>query len=71
MGISSAPEVYSRAMSEVLDGMKGAFNLMDDICVYEQTREEHDKYLSAVMDKLVISGVTLNSKKVSVWSHRT
>ena len=63
MGISSAPEVYSKAMSDVLNGMEGASNLMDDICVYGRSKQEHDRRLEAVMQKLLKSGVTLNHAK--------
>ena len=33
-GIASGPEEYQRRQHEFLDGLNGAINIADDICVY-------------------------------------
>ena len=63
MGISSAPEVFSRAVQQILQGLDGVSNLVDDICVYAATKQEHDRRLKAVLSKLHDAGVTLNPDK--------
>lgn len=62
-GITSAPEVFQRKMTEILDGLQGIQNLMDDVLVYGATREEHDNRLRAALQQLARSGVTLNPGK--------
>ena len=63
MGISSAPEVFSRAIQQILQGLDGVSNLVDDICVYAPTKELHDQRLEVVLSKLQKAGVTLNPDK--------
>lgn len=63
MGISSAPEFFSRKMNNILDGCQGALNLMDDICVFGSTLEEHDVRLRRVFQILSENNVTLNPEK--------
>ena len=62
-GISSAPEHFQRRMSEALSGLEGTVCLMDDILVYGATREQHDKRLREVLERLRSLGMTLNSEK--------
>ena len=66
MGITSAPEIYSRQMAQVLQGLKGVKNLMDDICIFGATQAEHDANLTAVLNRLQSSGVTLNLSKCNI-----
>lgn len=64
-GISSAPEYFQKQMAEILEGLPGVVNLMDDILVYGATKHEHDERLHAVLKRLVKAGVTLNRAKCS------
>ena len=63
MGICSAPEVFSRRVSQILDGVLGVAVLMDDICVSGKTKAEHDERLTKVLNLLKEAGLTLNPKK--------
>ena len=63
MGITSAPEIYSQKMACILSDLEGVLNLMDDICVFGGSQEEHDSRLRAVLARLSETGVTLNSDK--------
>lgn len=42
-GITSAPEVFQKQMSEILQGVDGAVCLMDDILVHGKSQEDHDQ----------------------------
>jgi len=44
-GIGSAPAIWQKAMSIVLQGCEGVVCYLDDILVTEHTREEHVKNL--------------------------
>ena len=62
-GISSAPELFQRRMSELLTGVQGTQCLMDDILVYGKNQAEHDQRLKAVLSRIEHAGVTLNIQK--------
>ena len=62
-GITSAPEHFQRRMQAVLQGLEGVVCLMDDVLVHGRTQAEHDQRLTAVLEKLMESGLTLNKDK--------
>ena len=45
-GISSAPKIFQRRMSEILNGIKGTVCMMDDVLVFGKDKEEHNKRLN-------------------------
>lgn len=53
-GLTNAPSVFMRAMTEVFRDMIGKFVhiYLDDILVYSKTPEEHEQHLEAVLQKL-------------------
>lgn len=61
-GISSAPEVFQRTMSQILEGLDGVVCHMDDVLVHAPTEDLHDIRLHAVLQRLQDVGLTLNSK---------
>tara|TARA_B110000881_G_scaffold207396_1_gene211562 strand:- start:705 stop:4865 length:4161 start_codon:yes stop_codon:yes gene_type:complete len=61
-GISSAPEIYQRMMSEVLDGLDGVICHMDDILIHSSSHEQHAKHVRTVLQRLAEAGITLNNK---------
>ena len=63
MGISSAPEVFMREMSQILEGLPGVACMMDDVVVFAKTKQEHDARLESTLKKLASAGVTLNPDK--------
>ena len=69
-GISSAPETYQRIIHQVLDGLKGARNIADDIIVFG-TEENHDERLHAVLQRLQEKGLTLNQSKCEFGVNKT
>ena len=59
-GISSAPELFQKRMSNVLSGVKGSFCLIDDVLVFGKTQGEHDQRLADALKRIQSAGVTLN-----------
>jgi len=47
----------------VLRGCEGVANIADDLIIHGNGVEEHDKRLSAVLDRLRDIGLTLNANK--------
>lgn len=62
-GITCAPEIFQRIMSNLIKDCDGCMNFIDDIIVYGDTLEEHDKRLEHVMNVIKLSGMTLNDQK--------
>lgn len=62
-GITSAPEIFQRLMSNLLKGLEGTVVVMDDILVYGADQEEHDQCLDAVLRTIRASGLKLNRSK--------
>jgi transposase InsO family protein len=62
-GITSAPEIFQRRMSELLSDVDGAETIMDDILIYGRTVEEHDERLERTLQKVQEAGLKLNRDK--------
>ena len=62
-GISSAPEIFQRTMSEILIDVEGVICQMDDILVHGAGQEEHDRRPRATLHCLQEAGITLNIEK--------
>ena len=62
-GIASAPEVFHRVITEILEGLEGCFNYIDDILVWGRTKEEHDQRLHAVLQRIEQHGLKLTKRK--------
>ncbi|XP_062849175.1 uncharacterized protein K02A2.6-like [Trichomycterus rosablanca] len=62
-GITSAPEIFQRKMSELLRGHDGTVVFMDDILVTGETQEIHDQRLKQVMETIKAAGLRLNKDK--------
>ena len=62
-GISSAPEIFQRTMSETLKDVDGVICQMDDILVHTADQAEHDRRLRATLHCLQGAGITLNNEK--------
>ena len=63
-GLASAPAAFQRMMVEMLKGLPGVIIYLDDVLISGATREEHDRRLTAVLERVKRSGLTLNSKCV-------
>ena len=58
-GISSAPEHFQKRMSNILKGINGVVCQMDDVLVFDSTKEEHDARLTDVLKQIAKAGVKL------------
>jgi hypothetical protein len=63
MGICSAPEVFQRTMSSLLEGIDGVICHMDDILCHGTTQADHDRRVHAVLARLQDAGLTLSNEK--------
>ena len=61
-GISSAPEIFQRTMSKVLEGSEGTLCQVDDVLIHGVDQSEHDGRVRAVLHRLQEAGMTLNDK---------
>ena len=59
---SSAPEIFQRTMSKVLEGSEGTLCQMDDVLIHGVDQSEHDGRVRAVLHRLQEAGMTLNDK---------
>ena len=65
-GLSSAPGIFQRFITELLTGIEGVQVFIDDILVVGDTQEEHDKRLSMVLSRLQKRNVKLNKSKCEI-----
>jgi hypothetical protein len=56
-GIKSAGEVFQKRLDEVLEGLEGVYNIVDDILITGSSVEEHDRHLVAMLDRMREKGV--------------
>ncbi|XP_064458840.1 uncharacterized protein K02A2.6-like [Ornithodoros turicata] len=62
-GISTAPEVFQRAMHRVLQDLDGVDVVMDDILVWGGTKAEHDQRLMRLLERCRDVNLKLNIRK--------
>ena len=65
-GITSAPEIFPKKMTDLLDNQAGTKACMDDILIYGANVEEHDHRLNEVLDKVKKVGLQLNRDKCHI-----
>ena len=62
-GISSASELFQRILQQILQDIPNCKNIVDDIIIYADNREDHDKVLKMVLTRLREKNLTLNRSK--------
>ena len=62
-GATSAPEVFQKQLNVSLEGLENVVIHYDNIVVFGNTKEEHDKNLQKVLSRLHKHGWTLNEEK--------
>ncbi|UYV67652.1 K02A2.6-like [Cordylochernes scorpioides] len=62
-GITLAPEIIQRKMTQLLGKIEGVVCFMDDIVVYGSSLEEHNERVRQVLKKIKEEGMTLNPEK--------
>ena len=56
-----APEHFQRRMGEILSGTSGTVSMIDDVLVFGENQEEHDR--SEALSRIEKAGRTLNAEK--------
>ena len=62
-GIKSAPEIFHRAMEQIIESLEGVRVYIDDIIVWGSTLQEHNHRLIKVMERIQKFGLKLNRAK--------
>ena len=62
-GIHSASEVFSKRISEIIEGLDGVAHIQDDIIIWAPDKKTHDERFRIVLDQIKKSGLKLNKKK--------
>ncbi len=62
-GIKSASEVFHRLVTQSFENMEGVESFVDDILVWGRDRDEHDRRLADVLEKLRKMNLKLNKDK--------
>lgn len=62
-GISSAPEVFQKRMSQIFENIEGCDVIMDDILVWGKSLQEHNERLANVLIAIRREKIKLNKAK--------
>ncbi|XP_030747091.1 uncharacterized protein K02A2.6-like [Sitophilus oryzae] len=62
-GITCAPEIFQKTLERILAKCEGTKNFVDDIVIFGQNDEEHDKRLKKTLETLKNNNVLLNDQK--------
>lgn len=65
--LTSAPSTFQKMMYTVLKALFGVQNYLDDINVYDKSKESHDKHLQAVLQHFKDAGLQINFDKSSFF----
>jgi hypothetical protein len=63
MGISIASELFQEKMQQILEGIPGVKVALDDVLIASNTKAEAQERLTAALDRVSASGMTLNKEK--------
>lgn len=69
MGISVAPEIYQRAMSDMFQDIEGVEIIMDDILIHGSTLEIHNQRLKKVLQRCREKNLKLNPQKTKLCTN--
>ena len=73
-GISSAPEEFQRRQRDVLEGLKGVINIVDDILIFgsgetqQEADNDHDRNLIDLLERCREKNLKLNPDKLKFRS---
>lgn len=62
-GIKSAPELFQKTITNLIGRIKGVIIYLDDILIFADSVEEHDRILALVMQRLKTCNLRINEKK--------
>ena len=62
-GINSAPETHQRIIQHIIQDIPGCKNIADDIIIFAQNQEEHNKILRMLLERMREKNLTLHRDK--------
>lgn len=62
-GLKVSQDIFQLKMDQILENVKGATGISDDVVVYGKTEEEHDESLRNLMKAAAENGLVFNSEK--------
>ncbi|KAK2713236.1 hypothetical protein QYM36_009191 [Artemia franciscana] len=62
-GIISAQDEFQQKMEDAFKGLEGFKIIIDNMIVYGNTQEEHDKRLAAILEWALVKGIQFNEEK--------
>lgn len=65
-GVSSASEVFQRAVAQMIEGLDGVVNVIDDLLVWGENDEEHDRRLVQLLNRAREWNLKLNKSKCKI-----
>ena len=65
-GISSAPEVFQKAMNQVFEGLDGVAVIVDDILVWGKDDQEHDQRVLSMLERARQANLKLKKEKCDI-----
>ena len=68
-GLSSAPGIFQRFITELLNNVEGVQVFLDDIIIVGETQEQHEGRLNKVLRILQSKNVKLNKNKCQISAH--
>ena len=69
-GVNCASEIFQAEVTEILEGLEGCANAQDDIVVWGDTKDNHDRRLKNVLSRIRFSGLKLNRSKCIFGSNQ-
>ena len=65
-GLKVSQDIFQLKMDQILESVKGATGISDDVVVYGKTEEEHDESLRNLMTAAKENGLVFNSEKCNI-----
>ncbi|XP_026687288.1 uncharacterized protein K02A2.6-like [Diaphorina citri] len=69
-GLNLAPEKFHQKMTEYLGDIDGVVCYIDDILIFSHSKEQHDKILIKVLDRMRSINLKLNMKKCIIGKQK-
>ena len=65
-GLNVSQDIFQSRMDQHLDGLTGVVSIADDIVVFGESEEDHDRNLTNLMKQAERKGLVFNSKKCHI-----
>ena len=64
MGVSNSNDLFESALRELLQGLEGVVNIIDDILIFGSTQQEHDSNVITLLERCLEVDLKLNPSKI-------